>query len=106
MSFGTALVDAPPSEPLVLQRKGANMSSGPFTYSLGGAAAYVLRSLMDHPDRQTAEEIAGAASAGDEIDAGAARGGLGELGARGLAAEDSDGRWHLTDAGREAKQPA
>jgi hypothetical protein len=82
------------------------MSSGPFTYTLGAAAAFVLRSLMDHPDRQTPQEIADGAQARDELDAEAARGGLGELAARGLAAEGSDGRWHLTDAGREARTSA
>jgi hypothetical protein len=82
------------------------MSSGPFTYSLSAAAAYVMRSLMEHPGLQTAEEIAGAPHTGDEIDAEAARGGLGELGTHGLAAEDSEGRWGLTDAGRAAQQQA
>jgi hypothetical protein len=82
------------------------MSSGPFTYSLGAAAAYVMRSLMEHPDLQTPEEIADAPHASDEIDADAARGGLGELGRHGLAAGDADDRWQLTDAGRAAQQQA
>jgi hypothetical protein len=82
------------------------MSSGPFTNTLGVAAAFVLRSLTEHPDRQNAQEIADGAPAGDRIDTAAARDGLGELAGRGLAAEGSDGRWHLTDAGREAQQPA
>jgi hypothetical protein len=80
------------------------MSSGPFTYSLGAGAAFVIRSLMEHPELQTAEEIADAPHARDEIDAEGARAGLGELGSHGLAAEDADGRWHLTDSGREAQQ--
>jgi hypothetical protein len=82
------------------------MSSGPFTYSLSAAAALVMRRLMEQPDRQTAQEIADAPGATEQIDADAARGGLGELGEHGLAAEDSDGRWHLTDTGRDAQQPA
>jgi hypothetical protein len=82
------------------------MSSGPFTYSLSAAAAFVMRRLMEQPDRQTPQEIADASDATDQIDADAARGGLGELGLHGLAAADADGRWQLTDAGRQAQQPA
>jgi hypothetical protein len=82
------------------------MSSGPFTHSLSAAAAYVLRSLMERPDLRTPQTIADAPLEGEEIDAGTARDGLGELAEHGLAAEDSDGRWQLTDAGRQAQQPA
>jgi hypothetical protein len=78
----------------------------PFTYGLSAAAAFVIRSLLEHPHLQTPEEIADAPHAADEIDVEAARAGLSELARRDLAAEDSDGRWHLTDAGREAQQPA
>ena len=82
------------------------MSSGPFTYTLSGAAAFVLRSLMERPQLQTPEEIAEAPHAGDQVDSQAARGGLDELATVGLAARDADGRWRLTDAGREARQRA
>jgi hypothetical protein len=75
------------------------MSSGPFTDALGVAAAFVMRSLMEHPDRQTPEEIA-AGEGAESIDADGARAGLAELEERGLAARDADGRWQLTDAGR------
>jgi hypothetical protein len=73
------------------------MSSGPFTHSLSAAASFVLRSLMEHPERGTPEEIADAS-----IDAGSARDGLRELAGRGLADQAADGRWHITDSGRAA----
>jgi hypothetical protein len=79
------------------------MSSGLSMSSLNAAAAFLLRSLLDHPDRQTPHEIADAPHASGKVDAEAARTGLGEL-ARGLAAEDPGGRWQLTDVGREAQQ--
>jgi hypothetical protein len=82
------------------------MSSGPFTYSLSAAAAFVMRSLMEHPQLQTAEEIAGAPHAQGEIDADGARAALHELQQRGLAAENADHRWHLTESGRAAQQNA
>jgi hypothetical protein len=82
------------------------MSSGLSMSSLNAAAAFLLRSLLDHPDRQTPHEIADAPHASGTVDAEAARTGLGELAVRGLAAEDSGGRWHLTDVGREAQQRA
>jgi hypothetical protein len=82
------------------------MSSGPFTYTLSAAAAYVIRSLMERPELQTPEDIAGGARADDAIDADGARGGLRELADHGLAEEQSPGRWHLTGAGREAQQRA
>jgi hypothetical protein len=72
---------------------------------LRGAAAFVLRSLMEHPHLQTPEEIADAPHAGEVIDAGAAGQGLSELEGHGLTAE-ADGRWSLTDAGRAAQQQA
>jgi hypothetical protein len=37
------------------------------------------------------------------MDRDGVRGGLDELAAKGLAAEDADGRWELTDAGRNAQ---
>lgn len=82
------------------------MSSGLPSYSLGVASAFVLRSLMEHPNRQTAQEIADAPHAEGKIDTEGAHGALDELAAHGLAAKDSDGRWHLTDVGREAQQRA
>jgi hypothetical protein len=81
------------------------MSSGPCTDTLGVAAALVMRSLLEHPDGQTPEEIA-AQPGDDAIDAEGARAGLTELEARGLASQGADGRWQLTDAGRTAQQSA
>ena len=78
------------------------MSSGPFTYPLSAAAAFIIRSLLERPDRQTAEEIAGERYPHGQIGAFDARDGLQELGRHGLAEQDADGRWSLTDAGREA----
>jgi predicted transcriptional regulator len=69
--------------------------SGPFTYSLNAAAAYVLRSLMEHPGRGTPNEIAD-----ESIDAGGVRDALGDLARHGLAEQAADGRWHVTDSGR------
>jgi hypothetical protein len=77
------------------------MSSGPFTYSLSAAAAFVMRSLMEHPQAQTAEAIAAAPHAQGEIDADGARAALQELRQRGLASEDANRRWHLTESGRD-----
>jgi hypothetical protein len=102
MSMSTALVERRILIPCPTEEM--TMSSGPFTYSLGAAAAFVVRSLMERPDLQTPEEVAGAPHEGDEIDAQAARKGLAELASRGIATEGADGRWRLTDAGREAAQ--
>jgi hypothetical protein len=82
------------------------MSAGGFSYALGTAAAFVLRSLMEHPDRQTPEEIADATHGREDIDSETAHRALRELEGHGLTAEDSEGRWELTDAGRAANQAA
>jgi hypothetical protein len=73
------------------------MSSGPFTYPLSAAAGYVLRSLMEHPERGTPDEIAD-----ESIEAGTARDGLRELAGHGLAEQAVDGHWQLTASGRAA----
>jgi DNA-binding IclR family transcriptional regulator len=83
--------------------EGETMSAGGFSYALGTAAGFVLRSLMEHSDLQTPEEIADAPHAGEEIDSDTAHRALRELESHGLAAESSDGRWELTEAGRSAK---
>ncbi|MEA2302978.1 MAG: hypothetical protein QOH43_258 [Solirubrobacteraceae bacterium] len=75
------------------------------TIGLTAPAAYVLRSLMEHPQRDTVQAIADGAPAAEGLGAVAARDGLGELAARGLAVEGEDGRWRLTDRGRAAQQP-
>jgi hypothetical protein len=73
------------------------MSSGPFTYPLSAAAGYVLRSLMERPERGTPEEIAD-----ESIEAATASAGLRELEGRGLAEQAADGRWRVTAGGRAA----
>jgi hypothetical protein len=80
-------------------------AGGMSTIGLSAPAAYVLRSLLDHPQRDTAQAIADGAPAADGLDAAAARDALGELAGRGLAIEGDDGRWRLTDRGRAAQQP-
>jgi hypothetical protein len=75
------------------------------TIGLSAPAAYVLRSLMEHPQRDTAQAIADGAAAAEGLDTATAHHGLGELAARGLAVEGEDGRWRLTDRGRDAQQP-
>jgi hypothetical protein len=83
-----------------VSRREDEMSAGPFSASLNAAAAYVLRSLMERPDRGTPDEIADASKDGDTITSGAAREGLDELRSRGLAEEASNGRWRLTERAR------
>jgi hypothetical protein len=98
-----ALQRAKPLVPSASGPMGRNMSSGPFTYALSAAAAFVLRSLTEHPELRTADEIAAAPQARGEIDAAGARDGLRELGDHGLATEDADGRWQLTESGRQTQ---
>ena len=68
------------------------MSVGGFSGALSAAAAFVLRSLMEHPDFQTPEEIADAPHAPDDIDDETAGAALRELEQHGLTAEAADGR--------------
>jgi hypothetical protein len=76
------------------------------TIGMSSPAAYVLRSLMEHPERDTPSAIADGAPADSMIDEAAARDGLGELGSRGLATEGDDGRWRLTDRGLASESPS
>jgi DNA-binding IclR family transcriptional regulator len=78
------------------------MSSGLPSHALGVAAATVLRSLIDHPDRDTAEDIA-RESDSDPQDVFQI---LRDLAGRGFASQGPTGRWSATDAGREAHQNA
>jgi DNA-binding IclR family transcriptional regulator len=75
------------------------------TIGLSAPAAYVLRSLMEHPQHDTARAIAAAAPDGVGIDESTARDALGELSERGLAAEGAGDTWQITDGGRAAQQP-
>jgi DNA-binding IclR family transcriptional regulator len=62
-------------------------------------AAAIIRSLNDHPERRTPEDIAEGAGLPD---ADRVRGGLADLESRGLVERHPDGGWRSTDAGREA----
>jgi hypothetical protein len=75
------------------------------TIGLSAPAAYVLRSLVEHPEHDTAQAIAAAAPGSAGVDEPAARDALGELSERGLAAQGDGGTWQITDPGRAAHQP-
>jgi hypothetical protein len=78
------------------------MSSGLPSYALGAASGVILRSLVEHPDRDTPEDIA----RGSDSESKDVLQLLRELAHRGFAHEDSNGRWSATDAGREAHRNA
>ena len=61
-------------------------------------AAFVLRSLRDHPDLRLPEAIAAEAASEPGIDVEAVRDALAELEARGLAEEEPGRGWKLTGA--------
>ena len=64
---------------------------------LSPVAAFVLRSLRDHPELRVPEAIAAGPEADGNYDVPAIRDGLAELEARGLA-EDERGRgWRLVE---------
>src|SRR2546423_15677141 len=68
------------------------------TPGLSAVAAYVFRSLQDHPELRFADAIAAGPVVGSVYDEEAVKGGLEELRSRGLA-EDEPGRgWRLTEA--------
>ena len=74
------------------------------TIGLTPVAAFVLRSLRDHPDLRLPEAIAEEAEASDAfpeetLDVDAVNDGLAELEARGLAEQASDGGWQRTEDG-------
>lgn len=68
------------------------------TPGLSAPAAFVLRSLRDHPDLRLPEAIAAEA----EMDVEAVNNGLAELRERGLAEEDGSLGWRLTESARSA----
>jgi hypothetical protein len=68
------------------------------TPGLSAVASFVFRSLHDHPDLRLPEAIAAGPEADGSYDAAAVENGLAELKERGLAEQDSDGRWRLSDA--------
>jgi hypothetical protein len=75
------------------------------TVGLSPVAAFVLRSLHDHPDLRLPEAIVAEAEARGmdserSLDVQAVRDGLAELESRGLAEEEPGRGWRLTDAAR------
>jgi hypothetical protein len=67
------------------------------TPGLSSVAAYVYRSLRDHPDLRLPEAIAAGPAVDGALDAEAVREGLDDLRSRGLAEEDPVRGWRLTD---------
>lgn len=72
------------------------------TLGLTPPAAYVLRSLHDHPDLRLPAAIAAGPAVDGRLDAEAVGQGLAELQARGLVEHEPGRGWRLTDAGRAA----
>jgi hypothetical protein len=72
------------------------------TFELTPIAAFVLRSLHDHPDLSLPDAIAAGPDVDARLDQETVSQGLGELERRGLAERDAGGRWRVTDAGRAA----
>jgi hypothetical protein len=75
------------------------------TVGLSPVAAFVLRSLHDHPDLRLPEAIVAEAEASRvdserSLDVQAVRDGLAELESRGLAEEEPGRGWRLTEAAR------
>jgi hypothetical protein len=75
------------------------------TVGLTPVAAFVLRSLRDHPDLRLPEAIVAEAEASGvdskgSLDVQAVRDGLAELASRGLAEEGPGGGWRLAEATR------
>jgi hypothetical protein len=70
------------------------------TPGLSAVAAFVLRSLRDHPDLRLPDAIAAGPASDGTADARAVEEALAELEARGLAERDPRGGWRITDAAR------
>jgi hypothetical protein len=75
------------------------------TIGLSPVAAFVLRSLHDHPDLRlpdaiAAEAQASGADADGSLNVEAVHDGLTELASKGLAEEEPGRGWRITDAGR------
>jgi hypothetical protein len=68
------------------------------TPGLSAVAAFVFRSLRDHPHLRLPEAIAAGPASDGTYDVPSIRSALAELKERGLAEEHSGGRWRLTDA--------
>jgi hypothetical protein len=72
------------------------------TPGLSAVAAWVFRSLRDHPDLSLPDAIAAGPASDGASDAGAVRVALAELQTRGLAEQGPDGGWRLTPEGAAA----
>jgi DNA-binding MarR family transcriptional regulator len=72
------------------------------TLGLTPPAAFVLRSLYEHPELRFPEAIAATATAEPTLDADTVGQGLAELQERGLVEQEAGRGWRLTDAGRAA----
>jgi hypothetical protein len=76
------------------------------TIGMSSPAAWVLRSLMDHPHLRTVDAIVAGPVAPETADAQQVADGLAELKDRGLAVEEPGEGWRVTDAARAAGQPS
>jgi hypothetical protein len=72
------------------------------TPGLSAVAAFVFRSLRDHPELRMPEAIAAGPESDGTIDVQAVKEALAELEARGLVEEEPGRGWRLTEAGLEA----
>jgi hypothetical protein len=68
------------------------------TVGMSSPAAWVLRSLLEHPERRTIEDIVTGPVASEGADAREVTDGLSELQQRGLAVEEPGVGWRATDA--------
>jgi hypothetical protein len=68
------------------------------TPGLSAVAAFVFRSLQDHPELGLPDAIAAGPASDGTYDVASVQNALAELEERGLAEQDSGGRWRLTDA--------
>lgn len=65
---------------------------------MSAPAAWVLRSLLEHPHLRTIDAILAGPHAPERADAQQVADGLGELKDRGLAVEEPGAGWRATDA--------
>jgi hypothetical protein len=68
------------------------------TVGLSSPAAWVLRSLLEHPDLRTIDAIVAGPAAPERAERQQAVDGLAELRDRGLAVEEPGVGWRVTDA--------
>jgi hypothetical protein len=67
------------------------------TVGLSSPAAWVLRSLLEHPDLRTIDAIVAGPAAPEQAERQQAVDGLAELRDRGLAVEEPGVGWRVTD---------